>query len=324
MPFRQPLDCENDGPFSCFQGGRGIEREILRLIGDKGPLTGAELLDALGGKSLALWKACRTSQALQVRTVGRRYLRLDRMVEDYARLSPSILREFMTYAVVGTLGQEEALEQRVQGLVAHTGRVSQSKMALARGLLEKIESSLAEQWPHQGRICFIIAGDIAYGMAHDVSRPERSLGKLVNGSDIDLIVVGDDAVPKEFLRALDKAIHWEKYLALIMPHFREEIDYVVKDMDRVREQLQFDTFKRKVACKILGEGVFLGGSGSLFQELKSLLSRQGIVARLQEMEESAKSFRLRAEERLLGSDAHSLKKEELHLFYTTEESEEFE
>jgi hypothetical protein len=43
------------------------------------------------------------------------------------------------------------------------------------------------------------------------------------------------------------------------PHVREEIDYVVKDLDRVREQMRFDTFKRMVACKILQEGIFLYG-----------------------------------------------------------------
>jgi len=316
--------CEMDKSGSSFEGAGIGERKIFQLIEERGPLTGAELLEALGGKSLALWKACRLSGSLKVRTVGKRYLRLDRMVEDYARLSPSILREFLTYAVVGISGQEEALEQRVQGLAAHTHRVSRSKLALARGILENIQNRLSEQWPPEGRICFFIAGDIVYHMAHDVPRPERSLGKLVNGSDIDLVVVGDDAVPKEFLQELDKAIHREKYFALVMPNSREEIDYVVKDMERVREQLRFDTFKRMVACKILGEGVFLGGSESLFQELKSMLSRQGIVKRLGEMEEKAKSFRQQAEERLLRSHADFLKKEELHLFYTTEESEEFE
>jgi len=36
-------------------------------------------------------------------------------------------------------------------------------------------------------------------MAHDAPRPERSTGKLVKGSDMDLVVVVDDLFPKELM-----------------------------------------------------------------------------------------------------------------------------
>ena len=56
-----------------------LERAVVDLVRAAGPLTGIELRDRLRGEGpLALWQACRTSPALETRTVGQRYLRLDR------------------------------------------------------------------------------------------------------------------------------------------------------------------------------------------------------------------------------------------------------
>lgn len=301
-----------------------MEQEVRRLIEQKGPQTGSELLENLREKSFSLWKTCHLSSHLLVRSTGTRYLRLDRMVEGYARLSPSILREFMTYTVVGLAGDEGALQERVEKIQRHVEYVSRSKLALARGIVGHIHNRLEDSWPKEARICIILAGDIVYGMAHDVPRTERSLGKLVNGSDIDMIVVAEDSVPEDFLRELDQTIYREKYLNLISPSAREEIDYVVKNMDRVREQLRFDTFKRMVACKILWEGVLLFGSQSLFQEIQAMLVQNGVLERLRDMQKKAERFRREAHRHLLESSMTSLRKEDLRLFYTTEESEEFE
>ncbi len=79
------------------------------MVEERGPLTGAELREALGDDGFGQWKACMRPRRLVVRRVGRRYLRMDRKVEGYARLSPSILREFLTYSVVGLPGDQAAL-----------------------------------------------------------------------------------------------------------------------------------------------------------------------------------------------------------------------
>ena len=79
------------------------------------PQTGAELREALGDDGFGQWKACMRSDRLAVRRVGRRYLRLDQKVEGYARLSPSILREFLTYSVVGLADDPAALEREDRG-----------------------------------------------------------------------------------------------------------------------------------------------------------------------------------------------------------------
>ena len=300
-----------------------MEEKIVTLTGAKGPLTGSELLDELEVAPLELWRTCRLSRRLLTRTSGIRYLRLDAKVDGFARLSPSILREFMTYCVVGLPDDAPALDRRVEAILRHIKEVSQQKHDLARKIVHNVHEKLAGQWPRQARVCFILAGDIVYGMAHDVPRPERSTGKMVSGSDIDLIVVLDDNAPADFLQELDNTIYREKYHTLVSPSVREEIDYVVKKIERVREQLRFDSFKRMVACKILQEGVWLSGDQSLLAEIKAMLVDHGVTKKLEAMETEAAALRQSAEEYLLHVPG-GVSPDDLHLFYTSEESEEFE
>jgi hypothetical protein len=123
---------------------------------------------------------------------------------------------------------------------------------------------------------------------------------------------------------LDEAIYQEKYRLLITPHLREEIDYVVKNLDRVSEQLRFDTFKHMVACKLLQEGTLLYGSEEVFHTLKRMLRDHGVIKKLRELENKARIFRKEAEDYLLIEDPDKIREESLNLFYPTEESEEFE
>ena len=89
---------------------------IADILAQTGPLTGAELAAAGGFTDiLALWRACHAS-GLLLRRTGRRYLRLDSAVAGYARLSPSIRREFLTYTLVGLARQQAALETRAAEL----------------------------------------------------------------------------------------------------------------------------------------------------------------------------------------------------------------
>ena len=141
---------------------------------------------------------------------------------------------------------------------------------------------------------------------------------------MDLVVIVDDFFPPELIGPLDETIYREKYRLFITPHIREEIDYVVKDFNRVREQLRFDTFKHMVACKILEEGAFLFGNEAIFERLKFLLREHGVIDRLRIMEREAQRFRLKAEEYLLSEDSEKIKESGTYLFYPAEESEEFE
>jgi hypothetical protein len=99
-----------------------VEERVVRLLKERGPVIGAELREALGDDGFGQWKMCMRSPRLATRRVGRRYLRLDRKVEGYARLSPSILREFLTYTVVGLAGDPGALDLRAKELETTLGR----------------------------------------------------------------------------------------------------------------------------------------------------------------------------------------------------------
>ena len=279
-----------------------MQEKIIDLIKEKGPLTGAEIWEALSGEGMVLWQTCKLSQDLTIRTIGTHYLRLDRRIDGFARLSPSILREFLTYSVVGLTGEPDPLEKRAQALISHIGEVSKSKLELAYRIASGLANSLDSELSLGQQVCFIIAGDIVYNMAHDVPRPERSTKKLVNGSDMDIVVIMDDECPEDLFKRLDDAIYQEKYRLLITPHMREEIDYIVKKLERVREQVHFESFKHMVACKILQEGTLLYGSEDLFHVVKTILREEGVTERLKILEKRAREFRRDAEEYLLKED----------------------
>ena len=301
-----------------------MEKEIIAVLEDKGPLTGAEILDALGEDALFLWRACRRSKQVAIQTIGCRYLRLDSKIEGFARLSPSILREFLTYSAIGLTRDQDSLVRKANEIASHIKEVSKAKLELAKNVFSTVLSRLENDVLIKEQACILIAGDIVYDMAHDAPRPERSTGKLVKGSDMDLVVVVDDLFPKELMERMDEMIYREKQNVLITPHLREEMDYVVKDLARVREQMGFDTFKRMVACKILQESTLLFGNQDLFKTIKSMLQEQGIPEKLVRMEDQAAIFRRDAEATLLREDPEKIKNEGLYLFYPTEESEEFE
>ena len=301
-----------------------MEKEIIAVLEDKGPLTGAEILDALKDDALFLWRACRRSKQVAIQTIGCRYLRLDSKIEGFARLSPSILREFLTYSAIGLTRDQDSLVRKANEIASHIKEVSKAKLELAKNVFSTVLSRLENDVLIKEQACILIAGDIVYDMAHDAPRPERSTGKLVKGSDMDLVVVVDDLFPKELMERMDEMIYREKQNVLMTPHLREEMDYVVKDLARVREQMGFDTFKRMVACKILQESTLLFGNQDLFKTIKSMLQEQGITEKLVRMEDQAAIFRRDAEATLLREDPEKIKNEGLYLFYPTEESEEFE
>lgn len=301
-----------------------MEKEIIRLIEEKGPLIGTEIWKLLGGDGLALWRTCKLSQKIEIKTACARYMRLDRRVAGFARISPSIFREFLTYSIIGLPGDIAQLENKTRHVASHIQEVSRSKAELAFQTIYSLANNLDSEISLEQKVCFILAGDIVYNMAHDVPRPERSTKKPVNGSDMDIVVIMDDLCPESLKKRLDDTIYREKVRLLITPHIKEELDYIVKKMERVREQVHFDTFKHMVACKILQEGTLLYGSESMFHNIKVLLKSEGVTQKLEKLEKKAGEFRLKSEKYLLYEPLHKIKEESLTYFYPTEESEEFE
>jgi hypothetical protein len=297
---------------------------IANLIRTKGPCTGHEIVKEIDIDSLRIWKACKTSREIQVRPVGTRYMRLDRHVDGFARLSPSILREFLTYSVVGFASDPEPLEKRCAELIGRIHDISQNKFERTRQMVSEIVEEFEDEVSRQHQICFIIAGDIVYDMAHEVPRPERSTGRMVKGSDLDLVAVVDDTLSDSYIKRLDEIVYRKKYRMLINPAVNEEVDYKIKRLALIRTQARFDEFKRMVAIKILQEGLLVSGSEDLFRAVKIIIREHGLVEKLHELEELAKTSRKKAEELILEKDLDKETVKEMHLFYSADEFEEFE
>jgi hypothetical protein len=294
--------------------------EIISILAETGPLTGAQLVERSGLDVFMLWQSCRKAPTIRYATVGRRYLRLDRNVEGYARLSPSIRREFLTYALVALDSQADALAAKVEALAQETKQISRAKREIARQTTIAALDRLPEKDVLLAKACFIIAGDVVYDMSHTVARAEKSIGEMVQGSDLDIIVVVDDDIDPEILQSLDISIHKMKHRLLV--NDREEIDYLIKTMSKVREQLKFDIFSSKVAGKILDEGQLLYGNPAIFQTVKNLIVEFGIPEQLKSLEEQASASRAMAESQLLYIDIENEGSEYLNLFYTHAEEDE--
>jgi len=298
------------------------EEFVLDLLRENGPLTGKELQESLNINDLDLWRFCRRHPLIEVTIVGRRYLRLDDNVAGYGRLSPSIKREFLIYTVASLAEHSRQCRERAQEIEQGFAEISRQKIDLARERMAAIAASLSFEDRVNKEVCFVIAGDVVYGMAHREPRPEFSTGRMVNGSDLDVVIVTTDEFPADLTRQLDDAVYREKYRLLILPNYREEIDYIIKNMSRVQKQLAFNNFKHMVACKILHEGKYLYGSRRMFEILKEMVWQAGMDEKLGLLERKADAYRRSAEEELLSSTEDLSEQESWKLFYTEAEHNE--
>ncbi|MBP1610072.1 MAG: hypothetical protein H6Q04_2307 [Acidobacteria bacterium] len=296
--------------------------DILNILKEAGPQSGWQLLEKTGMEALPLWQTCRQAPEVRFERVGRRFLRLDKNVEGYARLSPSIRREFLTYTTLGLSHQSAEIEAKAQQLRQEIRKISQAKLELAREAMATTVQTLAGWESMQEQVCFIIAGDITYEMAHAVPRPEISTGKMVRGSDLDIIVIAEDEVPKADLNQLDNAILRKKHFLLVHPNYQEEIDYLVKDIAKVRQQLAFDSFQHMIASKIINEGVLLYGNETVFRKVKAMVAEYGVAEKLALLEKRALETREEAEISLLNSNTSQADPACVDLFYTREEGDE--
>lgn len=295
---------------------------VIEVLTRYGPLTGAELSERTGGEPLALWRLCVSDPRIAVCRVGQRYLRLDRAVNGYARLSPSIRREFLTYALVDLAENQERLYRRARDLSAEIVEISDAKRRLTHKAVESLMEGVAERDEILSQVCFVLAGDITYNMAHRVPRPERSTGKMVRGSDLDVVIITADDFPPRLRSVLDDAVYEKKYMLLINPSYQEELDYLIKDLSMVKKQMGFDTFEHMVACKILDEGEFLYGNREIFATVKSLLAREDIPRRLELLVEKAAANRTMGESILKQEGGELPGSHYLNLFFTTDEGDE--
>lgn len=295
--------------------------KVISLLENHGPLTGKDLIQKTGMEVFRAWKSCTTLDQVTTHIVGERYLRLDKKVSGYARLSPSIMREFLNYTIIGLKADKSEVAVQAEKLEKGIAAISKKKINLARDMIHRLVEGHPDREDIIARVTFIIAGDVVFNMAHSEPRPEFSTGELVNGSDLDIIVVTDN-LPDRLVKSLDEAIFKEKYNLLTNPVSKEEVDYIIKDLRIVKDQLQFRDFKAMVASKILHEGEYLYGSLDLYHKVKRLLRSYGLVEKLGSLEEEARLNRIMAERTLMSAPEAVDQEGLMALFYTTEEKEE--
>ncbi|MBE3090225.1 MAG: hypothetical protein IMZ45_04210, partial [Actinobacteria bacterium] len=220
--------------------------EIIKLLKEKGPLTGKELLEKSRRDALLLWRFCNKTKEIYTKAVGKRYLRLDKRIKGYARLSPSILREFLTYTVIGLNTDFSKIEVKAKTLLESIEKISREKFELSKEIISQLFKAQKDRKEIEEKAVFIIAGDVVYNMAHSELRPEVSTGEMVKGSDLDIIIVTED-LSEDIINEIDHSIYKEKYYLIKRPAYREEIDYIIKDMRKVENQLHFNSFEFMVA-----------------------------------------------------------------------------
>jgi hypothetical protein len=271
---------------------------IRDVLAARGPMLGADLCDAAKVGSLEAWQACTLDPSITISPVGQRYLRLDAATNGGARLSPSIGREFLTFSIVWGNGDGERAQASLDELASKCVDISQIKRAAARSIVKDVLRHVAVESEEAIDAAFLLAGDVVYGMAHDSPRPEISTSRLIRGSDLDVVVVCADDVPRGVVERIDKAMLDCKWRLLSAPRDREELDYVIKTVSRAGEQLTSDHARDLIAAKILFESEFIGGSEGVHAALTQLVHESEIQQRLETLTRHAAQERERAEARL--------------------------
>ena len=300
-----------------------LTTRIINVLNNKGPMLGKELVEELnlGTDYLPLWQACFQSQIFQISHFSRYYLRYDLGREDLIRLSPSILRDFLSFTLIALPHQRSSVIDRRILLSNRHMDISVRKLNLARSILVGL-GDLIDQTDID-KLCAFIAGDIAYYLGHDEPRECHSLGEMVNGSDIDIIIIHEDVLATETIAKIDRYLSEQKYFFLKAPNYREELDFIAKPVARFREQLAYETIQDKIACKILYESMFVYGSARLYMEISEELTTSGVRKLIDSDLAKGIVDRREAIQKLLSSNPNDVTANEQSLFFFSQERVEF-
>lgn len=301
-----------------------IEEEIASVLKSEGPITGGKLIEKLPHISnIALWRACYGSSQIRVSNCARYYLRYDILRDNQLRLSPSILRDFLTFSLVYLTDQIVEIVEGSTRLANKYRSVSLEKLSWAREALLQLDDDLQEVlYDH----CVVfLSGDIAYYLAHETPRIHSQLGVPVNGSDIDIVVVTNRGAPPDKIARIESQLLTIKKLYLMTPHIREELDFIVKPIDTMLGQLAYGDIHQKIASKILYESYFLMGRVDIYQTLMKHLKLTGTWDLIERDFETALGQRKDTIAKILdlGPDASTEDEEVASLFFASKERLEF-
>lgn len=302
-----------------------LVEKIIQLIRENGPSTGVKLADWLSEvPPISLWRACYLSNKIRVRNCARYYLRYDITRDNTLRLSPSILRDFLTFSLIYLPEQSVAAVEGGTLLANRFRRISLRKLSRARQALLELDPDLQQElYSH----CVVfLSGDIAYFLAHDTRRQHATLEVPVNGSDIDIVIVTNNQADPDKIEAIENSLLKTKRLYLMMPQIREELDFIVKPVDRMLEQLAYGDIHQKIASKILYESYFLMGRVDIYESLMRNLEIRGTRAKIEADFESALLERKQTIRKILSlKPEESVKDGEVaSLFFASQERLEFQ
>ncbi|GLQ21234.1 hypothetical protein ACFFUB_06280 [Algimonas porphyrae] len=304
---------------------KALVSNIVKLLNKNGPTVGATLSEWFPDvPPIELWRACYVSHKIRIRNCARYYLRYDIKRDNALRLSPSILRDFLTFSLIYL--PEQAIPAVEAGtLLANKFRsISLRKLSRARqALLELAPDLQAELNAH----CVVfLSGDIAYFLAHDTLRRHATLEVPVNGSDIDIVIVANNQADPAKIAAIEAQMLKIKRLYLLMPQVREELDFIVKPVERMLEQLSYRDIHEKIASKILYESYFLMGRVDIYEALMKGLEVSGTRDKIEADFETALIERQQTIRKILSLPAtDSVKDSEVaSLFFASQERLEFQ
>lgn len=301
-----------------------IEVEIQRILEANGPVTGAVLSEKLPNISdIAIWKTCYGSSQIRVSNCARYYLRYDITRENQLRLSPSILRDFLTFSLVYLTDQIVEIVEGGTMLANKFRTVSLEKLSWAREALLRLDEDLQEVLNNH---CVVfLSGDIAYYLAHETKRKHSQLGVEVNGSDIDIVIVANRGAPPDKIARIESQLLSTKKIYLMTPHIREELDFIVKSIDTMIGQMAYEDIHQKIASKILYESYFLMGRIDIYQSLMRHLKMNGTWDRIEHDFEIALGQRKDTIAKILAlaPDASTEDEEVASLFFASKERLEF-
>ncbi|MEZ5946333.1 MAG: hypothetical protein R3C13_01580 [Hyphomonas sp.] len=305
-----------------IEGTDAIEAQVVKIISEKGPQLGMELAQELPDVPvLALWQACYRSRAFHISHFASYYLRFDITRDDQVRLSPSILRDFMSFTLFGLPGQREQMIER-QGTLSNMHReISREKISVAQTVMKQLFISLGREVRSQ--LCAFIAGDLAYFLAHNEPREHAASGEMVKGSDIDIVIILGESLPDEIKDRIDAEMTALKSMYLRHPQYRHEIDFICKRKSVMEWQFQYADIHDKIASKIAYESMFLGGSLTLYMEVRDAMTRTGVDKLIERDFDHALKDRKNAMRRLMNAPADALDDETRSLFYFSQERVEF-
>lgn len=303
-----------------------VEARIRELLATHGPMVGKEILEHLGdASSMIVWKVCRSSPDFRFKNAARYYLRYDITRENQLRLSPSILRNFMSFTLVHLADQSvRAVERAI--LLSNLHRViSLKKLQFARQAILALSPEIRNVL--RDHACAFIAGDISYYLAHDEPRRVNNTDFMVKGSDIDIVFVHTPEVSADLVRAAEAEFTKIKYKYLKDPAISQEIDFIFKPISKMIDQLSYGTIVEKIASKILYESSYLFGSLEMYDAMTKQLVLFGTEAKidrdfetaLRERQETIRKIFKFTEGQVLAKDP-----EVQSLFYFSQERLEFE